>query len=174
MKKQLVIIGIMVLLTIIGLSGCTETSDDIFNVLRYVNEDYGFGLNPPEGWTIEETGGGLGTTVIFLGPTEDNFSINMVISADTLDIGETLNSKVDEVTDMYASNENFSLLINDETTINGMNAYEIVYTMNILKQKMILVEKNAVVIILVYSALETSYNNYSTVFENSVNSLVIE
>ncbi len=173
MKLQIGIIGITLLLIVVSQSRCIEAQDDVFTDLEYSNTEYGFGINPPEGWTVQETGGGLGIIVMFLGPTEDNFNINMVISSDTLETGETLSILADEFIDLYEVNENFTLILSGETTVNDMNAYEIEYTMNILKQKMVMVEKNNKILILVYSALETSYDNYIAVFEESVNSLII-
>ena len=172
MKKQLIIVGMIPVLIAVGFSGCTE--NNTANELGYQNTEFGFALNPPEGWTIQDVSNQYAVFVSFLGPTEDNFQINIYISNATLETGETIAGKAEELTDMYSSNENFSLIISDETTVNDMNAYEIVYTMNTLKQKMVLVEKNNKVLILVYSALETSYDKYLTVFEESLNSLVIE
>jgi len=172
MKKQLLIVGITVLLIAVGLCGCTDKQDDMLSGLEYINEEYDFGLNPPEGWTVDETGG-FGTVVMFLGPTEDNFGINIVITTDTLDSSKTLSILAGEFIELYSVDANFTLILSSETTVNGMNAYEIAYTMNILKQKMVMVEKNNVILILVYSALETSYDTYLTLFEESLSSLTI-
>ena len=78
-------IGIILIMLVIGLSGCIEEKKS--SDLGYKNTEYGFALNPPEGWTVEENAGFLDTVAMFLGPTEDNFNINMVITANTSAMG---------------------------------------------------------------------------------------
>ena len=53
MKKELVLFGVVGLLFILGLSGCTQ--EDALSGLGYVNEDYGIGFNPPEGWIVNDS-----------------------------------------------------------------------------------------------------------------------
>ena len=48
MKQQLIGIGLVVLIT--GLCGCTEISHDF----AYLNNEYGFGFDPPENWVSSE------------------------------------------------------------------------------------------------------------------------
>ena len=130
-------------------------------------------MNPPEGWTIQDLSNEYGVFVSFLGPTEDNFQINIFITANTSDSEDNLNTVVEQY-QVLLSNPNITVDISRETTVNGMNAYEFVYSANMLKQKLVLVEKDNLVLVLVYSALESSYDNYVTVFDESVSSLVIE
>ena len=58
-----------------------------------------------------------------------------------------------------------------------MSAYEIIYAylqgVYNLKQKQVIVEKNRNTIILTYSATISSFDNYLSVFEQSVSSIVI-
>ena len=174
MKKQLLIIGITLVLLAIGLSGCTDTQDDMLSGLGYVNEEYGFGLNPPEGWAVQDLSNDYSVFVYFLGPTEDDFQVNMFISNSTLDIGETLSGITEEFIETFSGDPNFTLILNNERIVNGMNAYEIKYTSNILKQNIVMVEKNKLILVIIYSALESTYDNYSSVFEESINSLVVK
>ena len=157
-------IGMILVMLAIGLSGCTE--EEKSSDLGYKNTEYGFALNPPEGWTVEENTGFLGTVAMFLGPTEDNFNINMVITANISDSGDKLDTAVEEF-QIFLSDSDITIDISRETIVNEMNAYEFVYSANTLKQKMILVEKGNLVLGLVYSALENSYDNYVTVFDES-------
>ena len=172
MKKQLMIVGIMLVLIVVGLSGCTD--EDALSGLGYRNTEFGFGLNPPEGWTVEEIPGGYDLIVGFLGPTEENYQVSMTVFNFTLDVEETIKNSTERITEPFIGDPNFTLDLSNERTVNGMNAYEIAYTANLIKQKMVAVEKNELVLLLLYSALVSTYDNYLPVFEESVNSLVIE
>ena len=178
MKKELLVIGITLVLLAVSLSGCSDTSkEDELRGLGYSNTVYGFGLNPPSGWTTDESGL-MGTIVIFYGPTEDNFTVNVFVTAGQLETGETLSDSVEEVIEFYTNYfTNFSLLSSNARTVNGMAAHEIIYTylqgVNNLKQKQVMVEKNRKTIILTYSAIVSSYDNYLSVFDQSVSSIVI-
>ena len=171
MKKHLVVGGITLVLIIVSLCGCTNTPSG----LRYTNSKYGFGLNPPEGWTTQEAPTPNGTMILFIGPeTLGNFTTNMGIMIDTSFSGHTLQNLSHKIIEPFLGNMNFSLLQNTEITVNGMNAYEIVYTMDLLKQKIVIVEKNTLVLVIIYLTLTSTYNTYLSDFDASVNSLVIE
>ena len=178
MRKELLIIEITLMLSVVSLSGCFDASkEDELSGLGYSNTVYGFGLNPPTGWTIDESGS-MGTIVIFYGPSEDNFTVNMVITAGQLETGETLSDSIEVIIDYYNNYfTNFSLLSNNARTVNNMTAHEIIYAylqgVYNLKQKQVIVEKNRNTIILTYSATISSYEKYLSVFEQSVSSIVI-
>ena len=101
MRKELLIIEITLMLSAVSLSGCFDASEeDELSGLGYSNTVYGFGLNPPPGWTIDESGS-MGTIVIFYGPSKDNFTVNMVITAGQLETGETLSDSIEVIIDYY-------------------------------------------------------------------------
>ncbi len=178
MKKELLIIGITLVLLAVSLSGCLDTSEeDELRGLGYSNTVYGFGLNPPSGWTTDESGL-MGSIVIFYGPTEDDFTVNVVVTAGQLETGEALSDGIEEVIEYYTNYfTNFSLLSSNARTVNGMTAHEIIYTylqgVYDLKQKQVMVEKNRKTIILTYTAIVSAYDNYLSLFEQSVSSIVI-
>ena len=72
---------------------------------------------------------------------------------------------------LYGSDENFTLLTNSETTINGLSAHELVYTISVLQQKIIFIQHQETILIIVYSALATSYQTYVERFDESVTTL---
>ena len=178
MKKRLLIIKLTLLLITVSLSGCLNSYDgDKLSGLGYSNTDYGFGFDPPIGWTSDESGL-MGTIVIFYGPTEDNFTVNIVVTAGKLENEETLSGSIDETIDYYKNYfTNFTLISSNSRTINDMPAHEIIYTyiqgVYNLKQKQVLVEKNRKTIILTYSASINSYDNYLNDFEQSAGSIEI-
>jgi hypothetical protein len=176
MKNKIIVLGLTLVLVAIGLSGCTQ--EDPLKGLGYINKQYGFGFNPPEGWAVNESGM-MGSLAVFIGPIVDPFSVNIVITTSDLASGETLASTIQAVIENYTIYyPNFLLGSESGRTINGLNAYEIVYTYTYnytqgiyqIEQKQVAIEKNGKVIILTYSALETSYDAYLAVFEQSASS----
>jgi hypothetical protein len=178
-KKLFWIIGTIILFLIITLSGCTETTEkDNLYGLDYKNTEYGFGLNPPPGWTTYGTN--PNAIVTFAGPmVEDSFIISIAINIRALDGGQTiykeLNKAIINLSEVY---EGFELVSRLNRTINGMNSHEIVYTIKsqeelIIKQKQILIEKKNKALILAFSATQNSFNTYDTIFEESLNTVKI-
>jgi hypothetical protein len=176
MKQKLVIVGITLVIVAIGLSGCTQQQDALSG-LGYKNTKYGFGFNPPEGWTVNESGT-LGSVAIFYGPTEEGITVNIVITTTQLSTGDTLSNMTNNILAYYENFfTNFSLISSNASTVNGMNAYEIVYIytqgVNDIIQKQVAIEKNTKVLILTYTGTFTSYDTYVSAFDQSVNSVVI-
>ena len=173
----MVILGIFLLTGSIDITTNAEESN--VSNSGYFNEEYGFVLNPPEDWIIDDPDL-LGSIVRFYGPTEDEFTMNLGIDKIfASEAGETLNSFVEQqiialYPDLFTD---FSIVSSKTRTINGMNAYEIVYTFTQdssgIKQKQILIEKNDVIYTLIYSASPNSYDSYVSVIEPSVNSFTV-
>jgi len=154
-----------------------EEDDNGLSNLGYINNEYGFGLNPPAGWTKDRSGA-FGLIVIFYSPTEDDFADNINVISDSLDGYSSLTSYMDlAISQSYDMYTDYSVLDSGLTTVNGMNAYELVYTNNQgiydLKGKQYVVEKNSKLIILTYSAEIDIYDIYSSEFEQCINSLKI-
>jgi len=179
-NKKIAVIAIISIIIIAVLSILLVWYSGFFNNLDdlgYSNSEYGFGFNPPAGWT-KDTSGTLGVIVIFYSPINDDFSENINVIRDVLPIGISLSSFVDIGVDQcYNLYTDFSLISSNPRTVNGMNAYEIVYTYNQgiyeLLGKQVVVEKNSELILLTYTAEIEDYNVYFSEFEQSVNSLKI-
>lgn len=179
MNKSFLIIGVAVLLISVGLCGCFGTTqDDRLSGLGYSNTYYGIGINPPAGWSVLENDP-YGAIVRFYEPVEEGMNINLGVNGPgALYTGQTLNSAVEEIIETYTDLfNNFTLLLSNSRTVNGMNAHEIIYTLTQddiqLKHKMVCVEKNGKVYILTYGATVNSYDDYLSIVEESINSLVI-
>lgn len=175
--KNKIIVGITLVLLVIGLSGCTQQEEDPLKGLGYVNNQHGFGMNPPEGWTTD-TSGAMGLIVVFYAPINDDIRENINVLVDTLPSGFNLSSYADSAKSQ-ASNylTNCTLISSNTRTVNGMNAYEYVYTYTqgiyALEGKQVIVEKNSKLIILTYTANTDDYNTYSQGLEQCLNSLKI-
>jgi len=181
--KKIMIIWIFVIILIIGLCGCNEEKDqteDPLKNLEYINDEYNFGINPPENWTINQDNV-ESFVVLFIGPTEKNYQVNLGISIpETLASDETLDNVVDEI------NENYPIIFTENLTwhskgsknINGLDAYEIVFSYNYsiyhIKQKQVLILKNNIVYTFTYSALTGTYNNYISSIDETINSFTVD
>jgi hypothetical protein len=177
MKKQLIVV-VAVLLISVGLCGCFGLNqEDELSGLGYSNTEFGFGLNPPAGWT-KDTSGTLGLIVIFYAPIDDDFAENINAVSDILPSGTSLSSYVDTTID-YLNDylTDYNLISSNPRTVNGMNAYEYEYNYTQviynIKAKQVIVEKNSKIIALTYTAEIDDYDTYSSEFEQCVNSLKI-
>ena len=123
------VIAVVAIVIIAALIILYQSGGDPLSNLGYSNEEYGFGLNPPAGWTANESGF-MGTIVIFYAPNDnDNIKENINIVSTELTSGTTLSSYVDSVQDQVSNYlTNSTLISSNAITVNGMNAYEYVYT----------------------------------------------
>ena len=186
MKKHLIVIGTAVLLLVVGLSGCitndNTTNDDIN--LDYENIEYGIGFNPPENWTIFSSPDTDYTSII----TYDyNQEAILAISKPTgIEEGKSFYEAMDSEMDGYhILLYNFSLIYSNEIIINGMNAYEIVFTYEqnvtvdstiyyvIVQEKHVFIEKGGIVYLLGYSATPENYDLYIGVVNQSIQTFTI-
>src|SRR3989441_13126793 len=92
----------------------------------YVNSNNRFSINPPSGWTVDSSGA-YGTSVIFYGPTDSNFRINMnvVVEATSLSLSDYVSSTKSQLSTGLT---NYHLVSETSTTIGGLAAYKLVNT----------------------------------------------
>ena len=174
-KKESTIASILLVIMFLFLSGCTENEPQ--PPLTYVNEDYGFGLNPPEGWTIN-----LNTSdpVKFFCPDQNDYQVHIAVKKPVLS-NDTLEDAVNQLIEFYTETffENFALISSQSKQINGLNAYELVYSEgrqpNLLQHKQMLFEKvnGTYIYTLTYIALVRDYNRYVSVVDQCINSFTL-
>jgi hypothetical protein len=152
--------------------------------LKYTDYDLGFGFNPPEGWTIQ----GLGSIDCFpprgMNASEEvSLRVSIPIGP-TYDIWHTTEEMKEAYRAMLSrwSNQsaNFSLVSQHSRTLNGVDAYEFVYTYNEtpnnvtvppMKEKTILFARHNKGYMIIYQGLESLYSTYDDVAEQSINSM---
>lgn len=152
------------------------SAENVLKDVEYKNLKYGFGLNPPSGWSTDESGLN-GETVLFQSPVDDGFSANLMIEMTTSG-GETFVSIANQLISQGENSlKNFSLISQQPTVINGMNAYKISYSFSNasydLKQEQIWIQKNDYVLLLIYTGTLQIYDTYLPAIETSINSVVI-
>ena len=175
MKKQLVI-GIILIFLING----TDVQDEALKNLEYINNEYGFGLNPPEGWDIIEP---FSTSIVsFRGPTEGDYTTNICIYVRSVEAGETLNSTMQGIVEQVEDTSALILVSYELRDVNGMDGFEVVYILSnvsmdekiiSIKEKIVCVMKNGQLFSIKYDASINSYDAYLSVVEESISSLTI-
>lgn len=164
---------ILLMLFTVAISGCMDEGNK--PTLGYVNEEYGFGLNPPEGWIVNEQ---TYDPVKFFCPDQNDYQVHIVINR-PVNLNQTLEEIANELLERYEESyfKNFSLISRTPRTINNMSAYELVYTEgkepNMLQHKQILYQKDEIVFTLTYNSLVRTYDTYISVVDESIDSFMI-
>jgi len=170
MNKKLLIIGVGIL--ILGMCGCTEITID----REYINYEYGFALNPPEGWVVAENETDE-SVVRFYSPQRNDVYIN-ISKPYRLDIGLALSTFADDIEQVYHEiMDNFTVAHRDWRDIEGLNAYEIVYSYDeddlSMKAKQVAVTKTRTVFLIAFIATNESYDEYISFVNQSIDSFRI-
>jgi hypothetical protein len=176
MKKQIIFLVVIIALVGISLCGCTEQNTALSG-LEYSDTALGFGINPPEGWTTDEND--QYSSVRFYGPVINDYTMNLGISApENYAQGTTLTSLIEDMKTEYPNVfTDYVFVSSNSITINGMNAYDFIYTFTMgvyeLKQVQYIVEKGGKASIITYTAAQDDFDDYISIVEESVNSFTI-
>lgn len=142
------------------------------SVQAYTNNTYGFSITPPTGWTVEEPSY---AAVVFLGPIQGGFRVNVNIQVEGTTL--TLEQYVAYGKQNLQTFQDFHLISESPRTINNVSAYELVFTFTYsgvnVQEKQVCLVKYGKAFIITYAALPTTYQNYLTAFENSVQTFQI-
>src|SRR3989442_2881898 len=136
----------------------------------YVNSNNRFSINPPSGWVVDSSGA-FGTSVIFYGPTEANFRVNMNIIVESTSL--TLSAYVSAAkTQLSQGLTNYYLVSEGPKTIGGVDAYELVNTFTQgafnIKDKQTILVQNQKGYVITSTALQSNYDTYLPAFDESV------
>lgn len=145
---------------------------------NYYNDKYSFSMQPPSGWAVDESGL-MGTAVIFYGPREQDFTVNVNIMVEDVPAGTTLGDYIS------VSKRNLPLLLTNHRVVSersrvigGIYAYELVitHTMGIfdLKAKCVALLKDSKAYTITFTALPGNYDVYLPAFEASVETFKFE
>jgi hypothetical protein len=179
MNKSLLLIGVIILLIFVSLNGCIEEKQ-----LSYKNEYYGFGLNPPEGWNINETLLDPIFIVIFEYFTKDSgvmLGISRPFNIEEQTFEEHINIEIENLSSLT----NFSLISINNITINAIEAVEIVFIYNEtideegvfgiakIQTKQIYIKNNGIIYLINFAAVPNDYNRYIDVVDRSIRSFTL-
>ena len=155
--------------------GCGEKND--LSESGWSNSKYGVGLDPPEGWTVNESGQ-LGILVQFT-KTLDNgkgVSINLMQPAKLGDLSlmETAKQSIQMSKSILQS---YELISEGRIKINSMDAWEVISTMTVgktlVKTRSVMVEKKGGMYAFAYAAETSNYDEYAPHFDDCLNSLKV-
>jgi len=158
----------------------------ILGSVELANYEYGFGLDPPDGWEIKDSF----QSFTFSHPLEDNSSeeaiLDVILAPSAIGKQASLNPIVESLLESYESylpnnTANFSLLSHGEKTVNGMDAYEFIYVYEKpyenssleFKQKEIWVVSGSKACKITYTSPSDYYDLYLAIVDQSINTLVI-
>ena len=188
--KKLAIVVIVLIILIQLLCGCadnSETNTNPLSNLEWSSSEYGVGFNPPEAWDEDPNVGGGFPIVRFFGPKIQGYtyyalSLSIFKLLD-LNESETLSSFAEMQIKGLEESDIFDEVIvyNKTTSLNGMNAYEYVYTYNTeyssntfeIRSFDIYVEKNREIYLITYIALDDIYTMFKPTIDDSIETLVI-
>jgi hypothetical protein len=154
----------------------------VLSPLKYANYQYGWGVNPPEGWQV------IKDPIIgeFRPPLKDNVSKNVILSIlgipldKPITIDDLVRSRLVEITWYVNNSANFSLISQNNRTVNGWNAYEFVYIYDYsrenhtkMKDKKIFIVGNNHEFVVTFESPLFFYDTYESAVEQSINSLKI-
>ena len=170
MKSKLFLSCIVVLL--FGLCGCTRVDLEF----GYLNEEYGFGFNPPEEWVhVENVSEEV--SVQFTPLSRDDVVLNVSLPL-RLDIGLALSVYADDIQEQYPEVvDNFSVVYRDWRDIEELNAYEIICTYDkngvLFMEKQVAVSKSRKVFLITFMATNASFVEFIDVVDESIDSFAI-
>lgn len=135
-------------------------------IFGYENNEYGFSIEAPSGWAVNEDTGIALMVVMFTDPSSGS-SINVVVEET---IGTLIPYVESSKNSLVTTFEDFILLSEGTRVIGGMTCYELVYTYELqgmnLKGKQIYFIESGKAYLITCTALETQYVNSLIAFEN--------
>jgi|GEM_PF-3126780 len=133
----------------------------------YVDPYRGFSIKKPENW-VEEPGENM---TIFYGPTENNFTVNIVISSEEINSTANLELYVEDGEKLRQTLPNYTLISDTILPMGGITSHMLVYGYSYLgfdvrvKEAVLFNPTTTAAYTLVGTALESNFATYGPVFE---------
>lgn len=185
MNKHLIVIGIVVLLICVGLSGCTEqtskngetTEESEGGFFTYENTQYDVRIKYPDTWAKKEDYVANSIVTFFPDP---NDAIKGSFTVSVLELEESMDMEWFK----QAHIENLSLLLTDinitynaSATLAGFPGHALIFTFRqgiyTFKQKEIWTIQSNKLYLLTYSVDQVKYSEYMDTVEQMINSFEI-
>jgi len=139
-------------------------ADELLNTLNYSNTRFGFGMNVPESWVLDEDGMysmSVGLLPTFCLRNQSSTNLSLLIGPPARSSGnlsEEAQKKLDDIGEIYTLDRHGPL------NVNGMNAYEFITSMttnNItIKTRDLFIEKDKRLFDILFYGYEDLYNEY--------------
>ena len=153
------------------LSGCTEISSSE----RYIDEEHGFAMDPPETWQEFHT---EDSQAVSFSPEQSTATTLSVSLPMILSEGLAVSVFADTVEEQYPTRyDNYTTISRDWRTHPSHTAYEIVcsYTEDGVEklEKRVAIQNRRTVFLLTFAAPKTLYDQYITAVDASIDSFHI-
>tara|TARA_Y100000766_G_C18676794_1_gene492747 strand:+ start:94 stop:663 length:570 start_codon:yes stop_codon:yes gene_type:complete len=163
------------ILSCLLLIGCGK--DSPLDESGWTNDQYGIGLDPPQGWAVDESGtlgllvqftkaldDGSAVAINLMGPAELGGGSLMEAAKQSVQIGKTLLN-------------NYTLISQQSTTVSSMSAWQITSSIDaggsLVKQRSVMVENNGVMYPFTFAAKSAHFDTYAPMFDKLLQSLII-
>ncbi len=134
MKKQLIIVGIIVILGL-SLAGCQEENssndnDNISNYSNYENSEIGVEIEYPSTWNKYENPPEVpGVTVLFSSPSNEVIKIGSLM----VTVLDEVNLSMEEFKEAHIENlsllmPDYELILEESNTLSNLDGYKIIFT----------------------------------------------
>ncbi|HOJ93574.1 MAG TPA: hypothetical protein PKW23_07960, partial [Dictyoglomaceae bacterium] len=133
---------------------------------KYVDENLGFSIVPPEGWEIVD-GKSYNVTILALGPVDSGFRINynLSVAAVPSDFSfdeETVSQIKAQLQELSSKLGEIQFISEGRNNVKDMKEYEIVYLFKlaedvVLKQKQVYLTKDDKLYVFTFTALENNF-----------------
>lgn len=139
----------------------------------YVDSSNQFSISPPSGWAVDSSGV-YRTSVIFYGPVDSSFRINMniIVQATSLNLSDYVSAAKYQLAASFTTTNNYTLVSQGSTTVGGVAGYQLVneWTQGSynIKDEQDIVVQNQKAYIITSTALQSNYPNYQPTFDESV------
>jgi hypothetical protein len=152
--------------------GCLDTQ----LTTNYTNEEFGFGIDPPENWVLQEFDNV--SWIVSWGPTRNSSVLFLITKPYRLDEGLALSTFADDIEETLPNKYlNYSTLNRDWLTIRGSTAYEIEYTYqennSFIKERQLAIKHTRSVFIIKYSTPLVDYDTFFPKVNNSISTFQI-
>ena len=142
-------------------------------VQAYKNGRYGFSIDPPSAWTVDDTISYA--AVVFCGPTELGFRTNINVQVEST--GLSLEGYIAAGRQQLQILPGYNLISEGSRQVNGISAYEFVFT--IVSSGITVQEKEVVLItggkafVMAYGSSPLAYQNHLAEFESSIQTFMV-
>ncbi len=139
------------------------------SVQAYTNEQYGFMVDPPGEWTVDDTD--PRAVVIFYGPWDEGFMTNVNIQVEFTKATLQQYISAGKIT-LQNSLADYKLESESTRIVSNIDAYELVYNFTdsgiCIKIKQVFLIKYEKAFVITCAALSTTYQRYLPDFESSL------
>ncbi|GAI33931.1 unnamed protein product, partial [marine sediment metagenome] len=185
-KKELLIVGIIVMMLVVGLSGCEEKSSENGDnnepsFYTYENIENGIRIEYPTLWNKYENPPQVpDVTVLFSSPSSEPTKTGSLMIA----VLGNVNLSMDEVKEAHIENlsiqsaySDFNIIYEDSAVLSGLPAYKIIFTFTqdvyTWRQLEIWTIKDNTLYLLVHQADQAYYENFVDDIEHMISSFEI-